>query len=97
MFTTQDPFVSFNHARKNTPNPFGLESVIQDSQVWGDVMADLSTLNQHIDEEVYRSISEIRQGYSRQVGITFQGERGVGKSHVIHRIRKKLKALPLAR
>lgn len=79
----------FKQARKRS-NPFKLKSVITANEVWGDVITDLPTLNQHIDEKIVDSIFEVRQKYSSKIGIAVKGDRGTGKSHVIHRIWKKI-------
>jgi hypothetical protein len=85
-----DPYVLFDEARKQGSNPFRLEPVITDTEIWGEVMTDLPELNQHLDEKVYQAISEIRNKYSRKIGVVIKGDRGTGKSHVIHRIRKTI-------
>jgi len=85
-----DPYALFEEARKQSPNPFTLKTVISDQEVWGEVMTDLSSLNQHIDIKIDEAISEIRNAYSRKIGIAIKGDKGTGKSHVIHRIWKKI-------
>lgn len=88
MNSTQDSYALFVAARKQSPNPFSLEHVISANEVWGEVMADLHDLNQHIDQRVDRAIVEVKQKFSKKIGITIKGDRGTGKSHVIHRIWK---------
>lgn len=90
MSGTQDSYTLFEAARRNSPNPFSLEPVISSEQVWGEVMADLPDLNQHIDQKIQQAIVEVRQKFSKKIGITIEGDRGTGKSHVIHRIWKKI-------
>ncbi|MBW4520212.1 MAG: hypothetical protein KME16_10995 [Scytolyngbya sp. HA4215-MV1] len=90
MSVTQDSHALFAAARQNSPNPFSLEHVISANEVWGDVMADLTDLNQHIDQKINQAITEVRQKFSRKIGITMKGDRGTGKSHVIHRIWKNI-------
>ncbi|MBW4541189.1 MAG: hypothetical protein KME43_18935 [Myxacorys chilensis ATA2-1-KO14] len=53
-------------------------------------MTDLSSLNQHVDQKITQAIIEIRQKFSKKVGIAIKGDRGTGKSHVIHRIWKNI-------
>ncbi|MEJ6481226.1 hypothetical protein N0Y54_07760 [Nostoc punctiforme UO1] len=53
-------------------------------------MTDLPSLNHHIDERISDAIFEIRKKYSNKIGIAVKGDRGTGKSHVIHRIWKNI-------
>ncbi len=85
-----EPYQLFAEARQQGPNPFRLETVISDQEVWGKVLTDLPNLNQHIDETIYQAISEVRQKDSRKIGIAIEGDRGTGKSHAIHRIWKNI-------
>lgn len=85
-----DPYYLLEQARKKQPNPFKLESVITADEVWGEVKTNLPSLNQHIDQKILDAIIEIRYKYSKKIGIAIKGDRGTGKSHVIHRIWKKI-------
>ena len=88
--STTDKYALLDKARKESVNPFGLESVISANEVWGDVITDLPGLNQHIDERIFDAISEVRKKYSSKIGIAIKGDRGTGKSHIIHRVWKKI-------
>jgi hypothetical protein len=85
-----DPYALFEEARKQGPNPFRLKPIVSADEVWGDVVTDLPDLNQHVDQKIYQAISEVRQKYSDKIGIAVKGDRGTGKSHVIHRIWKTI-------
>ncbi|MDB9487084.1 hypothetical protein PN492_11090 [Dolichospermum circinale CS-537/01] len=85
-----DKYALFDKARKESANPFRLKSVISANEVWGDVITDLPELNQHIDERIFDAISEVRKKYSSKIGIAIKGDRGTGKSHVIHRLWRKI-------
>lgn len=85
-----DPYILFDKARRQGPNPFTIESVIADKEVWGEVMTNLPDLNQHVDQKVYQAISEVHRKYSSKIGISIKGDRGTGKSHAIHRIWKTI-------
>jgi Cdc6-like AAA superfamily ATPase len=63
-----------------------LESVIGAEEVWGKVMTNLPSLNEHIDLKVSQAIQQISRKDSNKIGIAIKGDRGTGKSHVIHRI-----------
>ena len=85
-----DKYALFDKARQESANPFRLKSVISANEVWGDVITDLPGLNQHIDERIFDAITEVRQKYSPKIGIAIKGDRGTGKSHIIHRLWKKI-------
>ena len=87
---TKPPYALFEEARKQGPNPFRLEPVIADKEVWGEIITNLPSLNQHIDKKISQAISEVRDKYSSKIGIAIKGDRGTGKSHVIHRIWKTI-------
>ncbi|BAZ28998.1 hypothetical protein NIES4074_14350 [Cylindrospermum sp. NIES-4074] len=88
--STIDLHTIFEQARKQGFNPFNLKSVITANEVWGEVITNLPSLNQHIDERVFDAILEVRKKYSNKIGIAIKGDRGTGKSHVIHRIWKTI-------
>ena len=85
-----DKYALLDKARKESTNPFRLRSVITANEVWGDVITDLTGLNQHIDERIFDAISEVRKKHSSKIGIAVKGDRGTGKSHIIHRVWKKI-------
>jgi Cdc6-like AAA superfamily ATPase len=67
-----------------------LGTVIADTEIWGEVITNLSSLNQNIDQTIEQAISEVRQKHSNKIGIAIKGDRGTGKSHAIHRVWKKI-------
>jgi len=85
-----DAYSLFEQARKKCPNPFNLQKIISANEVWGEVMTNLPNLNSHIDEKIFGALFEVRHNYSHKIGIAIIGDRGTGKSHVIHRIWKKI-------
>jgi len=85
-----EPYQLFAEARQQGPNPFRLETVISDREVWGEVLTDLPNLNRDIDDKIYQAISEVRQQDSHKIGIAIEGDRGTGKSHAIHRLWKNI-------
>ena len=88
--SNKDIYALFEQARQKSVNPFSLSPVISDNEVWGDVITDLPELNQHIDERIFDAIFEVRKKYSSKIGIAIKGDRGTGKSHIIHRLWKKI-------
>lgn len=85
-----DIYKLFAEAREQGPNPFRLETVISDREVWGEVLTDIPNLNRDIDETIYQAISEVSQHDSSKIGIAIKGDRGTGKSHAIHRLWKNI-------
>ena len=85
-----NPYTLFAEARQRGPNPFTQEKVISAQEVWGEVLTNISHLNQHIDREIHRAIADVRQKYSSKIGMAIKGERGTGKSHAIHRLWKQI-------
>jgi hypothetical protein len=92
MIVDQDPYVLFQKARENSPNPFQLESVIAAEEVWGKVMTNLPSLNEHIDQKIRQAIKQVSDKDSSKVGIAIKGDLGTGKSHAIHRIWRNIQA-----
>lgn len=90
MAAASDIFTVFEKARKQGPNPFKQKPIVSRDEVWGEVMTDLPSLNEHVDSKIHQAISDVRQKYTPKIGIVIKGDIGTGKSHVIHRIRKTI-------
>lgn len=73
-------------------NPFQGRLVVRDQNVWGQGFPDVPSLNSHVSDAVYDAVEKVRSGQRKVVGITITAERGLGKSHVISRIRHRLQA-----
>ncbi|MEH1952890.1 P-loop NTPase fold protein [Nostoc sp.] len=71
-------------------NPFQGRLVVRDQNVWGQGFPDVPSLNSHASDAVYDAVEKVRSGQRKVVGITITAERGLGKSHVISRIRHQL-------
>ncbi len=71
-------------------NPFAGKFVVTDHNIWGQSFPDVPSLNAHASDTVYEAIEKVRSGKQRVIGITMTAERGLGKSHVISRIRHRL-------
>jgi hypothetical protein len=72
-------------------NPFAGHTVVRNSQVWGKSLPDAPSINAHVSDTVFEAISKINQDSMQTVGITVIGERGLGKTQVISRIRHHFK------
>lgn len=73
-----------------THNPFDRNPVVRKQAVWEQGFPDVSSLNAHASDAVFEAIEKVRQGQRQVVGITVKAEKGLGKSHIISRIRHRL-------
>ncbi|MBE9207642.1 hypothetical protein IQ244_14150 [Nostoc sp. LEGE 06077] len=70
-------------------NPFAGHIVVRPQQIWGKSYPDLPSINAHASDAVFNAVEQIRQGKRETVGITITAEKGLGKSHIISRIRHR--------
>ncbi|MEM9927113.1 MAG: P-loop NTPase fold protein [Cyanobacteria bacterium P01_D01_bin.50] len=73
-------------------NPFEGRLVVKSRDIWGTGFPDVPSLNAHASDAVYNAIEKVRSGQRQVVGITITAEKGLGKSHLISRIRHRLQA-----
>ncbi|WP_067775337.1 hypothetical protein [Nostoc sp. NIES-3756] len=73
-------------------NPFAGHIVVRPQQIWGKSYPDVSSINAHASNAVFDAVEKIRNGKRETVGITITAEKGLGKSHIISRIRHRLQA-----
>ncbi len=71
-------------------NPFAGHIVVRSSQIWGKSFPDVPSINAHASNAVFDAIDKVSKGERETVGITITAERGVGKSHIISRVRHRL-------
>ncbi len=71
-------------------NPFDRELVVRKKAIWGKGFPDLLSLHSHASDAVFEAIEEIRSGQRQVIGITVTGDKGLGKTHLISRIRHHL-------
>lgn len=76
----------------NNHNPFEGRLVVTSQDIWGTGFPDVPSLNAHASDAVYNAIDKVRNGQRQVVGITITAEKGLGKSHLISRIRHSLRA-----
>jgi len=76
----------------NKNNPFDVPPIITGQDIWNGSFPDLTTLNAHASDAVFETIEQVRSGKPRVTSIAFSAEIGVGKSHLIRRIRRGLQA-----
>lgn len=71
-------------------NPFDRSFVVRQQDVWGRSFPDVASLNAHASDAVFEAVRQVRVGQRQVAGITITAEKGLGKSHVISRIRHRL-------
>ncbi|WP_026100267.1 hypothetical protein [Fortiea contorta] len=71
-------------------NPFAGHIVVRPQQIWGKSFPDVPSINTHASSAVFNAISKISQGHHQTIGITITAEKGLGKSHILSRIRHRL-------
>lgn len=75
-----------------THNPFAGHIVVRPQQIWGKSYPDVPSINAHASNAVFDAIDKIKKGQHQTVGITITAEKGLGKSHIISRIRHQLQS-----
>lgn len=71
-------------------NPFEGRSSVNESEIWGRQCPDLPSLNAHATLAIDRALEQIRGGRYRVRAMALLAESGMGKSHVLSRIRHQL-------
>ncbi|MHC5766330.1 MAG: hypothetical protein ACYTXI_12075 [Nostoc sp.] len=71
-------------------NPFAGHIVVRPQQIWGKSFPDVPSINAHASNAVFDAVDKVRKGKRETVGITITAEKGLGKSHIISRIRHQL-------
>ncbi|MBW4610678.1 MAG: hypothetical protein KME22_26565 [Hassallia sp. WJT32-NPBG1] len=73
-------------------NPFDRPLVVRSQDIWGKGFPDVPSLNAHASDAVFEAIEKVRTKKRQVVGITITAEKGLGKSHLISRIRQHVQA-----
>jgi hypothetical protein len=73
-------------------NPFAGHIVVRPQQIWGKSYPDVLSINAHASKAVFDAVEKIRNGKRETLGITITAEKGLGKSHIISRIRHRLQS-----
>ncbi|WP_298905348.1 hypothetical protein [uncultured Nostoc sp.] len=71
-------------------NPFAGHIVVRPQQIWGKSFPDVPSINAHASNAVFDAVEKVRRGKRETIGITITAEKGLGKSHIISRIRHGL-------
>ncbi|MDH6102006.1 P-loop NTPase fold protein [Chrysosporum ovalisporum ANA283AFssAo] len=81
------------NAAINNHNPFTNAGIVKEQDVWGKRLRDIPTLNVHASNKVFEAIEFVRNNESSQdkiTSITITAQQGVGKTHLLSRIRHQL-------
>ena len=74
-------------------NPFINAGIAKEQDVWGNGFPDVPTLNSHASDAVFQAIELVRTSQSSQdkvTSIAITAQQGVGKTHLLSRIRHRL-------
>ncbi|MTJ12789.1 ATP-binding protein [Anabaena sp. UHCC 0187] len=74
-------------------NPFTNAGITKEQDVWGKGFPDVPTLNAQVSDKVFQAIELVRTSQSSQekvTSITITAQKGVGKTHLLSRIRHRL-------
>jgi KAP family P-loop domain len=72
-------------------NPFDCSLVVKSHDVWESKFPDVPSINGHISEAIFKGIEQVRSGDRSVLGVTITAEKGLGKSHLISRLRRQIK------
>ncbi len=81
-------FEDIHDAIKNS-NPFSIKFVDQ-HHIWGASFPDVPEINAHVSDFVFNAINQVSNNELPSVGIIITGEKGLGKTQIISRIRHRL-------
>ncbi len=74
-------------------NPFSNAGIVKEQDIWGKGFPDVPTLNAHASDTVFQAIELVRNSQSSQdkvTSIAITAQYGVGKTHLLSRIRHRL-------
>lgn len=71
-------------------NPFEGRLVVKSQDIWRTSFPDVLSLNAHASEAIFDAIEKVRNRQRQVIGITITAEKGLGKSHLISRIRNRI-------
>jgi hypothetical protein len=77
------------HEAIRNSNPFSIKFVDQ-HHIWGASFPDLPEINAHISDAVFNAIDQVSKKELPSIGIVITGEKGLGKTQIISRIRHRL-------
>ncbi|NEP51970.1 MAG: hypothetical protein F6K65_25515 [Moorea sp. SIO3C2] len=91
MTNSSSPLEQLHNAIKKQ-NPFNKELVVKKQNVWKEAFPDVASINAHASDAVFDAVQQVRTGQRQVIGITIKAEKGLGKSHLLSRVRHQLQA-----
>ncbi|NEO73968.1 hypothetical protein, partial [Moorena sp. SIO3H5] len=91
MTNSSSPLEELHNAIKKE-NPFNKELVVKKQNVWKEAFPDVGSINAHASEAVFEAVKQVRTGDIQVIGITIKAEKGLGKTHLLSRVRHQLQA-----
>jgi hypothetical protein len=73
-------------------NPFARAAVVRPNDIWGKAFPDVPTLNAHASDAVFKAIQQVSSSQGKVTSLAITAEKGVGKTHLLGRIRHQLQA-----
>ncbi len=74
-----------------TSNPFSIKFVDQ-HHIWGASFPDVPEINAYVSDAVFTAIEQVSNNKIPSVGIIITGDKGLGKTQIISRIRHRLQS-----
>ncbi len=72
-------------------NPFDRSPVVRSTDIWASNFPDVPSINGNISADIFKCIEQVQSGDRNVLGITITAEKGLGKSHLISRLRRQIK------
>ncbi|NET88873.1 MAG: hypothetical protein F6K45_12410 [Kamptonema sp. SIO1D9] len=75
-------------------NPFASLAIVREQDIWDGNFPDLESFNAHASNAVFEAINRVRKatsGHNKITSMVITAQKGVGKSHIISRIRRRCK------
>ena len=89
--TSQEEFFfKFKTAREAISNPFRIKSIVTATEIWGTVQSEIPSLHLDAEKTILVAIRNIKD--IGKIGILISADAGIGKSHLIHRVRENLES-----
>ncbi len=93
MTNNPDSPIEAVNAAIQSNNPFTNAGIVQEQHIWGKKFPDVPTLNAHASNAVFQAIELVKTSQSNQdkvTSIAITAQQGVGKTHLLSRIRHRL-------
>ncbi|AOW99643.1 hypothetical protein BJP34_09395 [Moorena producens PAL-8-15-08-1] len=91
MTNSSSPLEQLHNAIEKE-NPFNKEPVVKKQNVWKKELPHVTSINANASDAVFKAIEEVRSGERQVIGITIKANKGLGKTHLLSRVRHQLQA-----